>query len=298
MLFTRKQKRFTMEIFDNNFQAPPHERSKKKAAVSAAALNPLNEVQLIIGDIEYLTAGSLAILKQRGQEWYDKYPQGEPYINTNEGCSKIDLYNNQLAGYLKTDVPLAKNILMSASNVLGLNEDDAVTVKQFCHLFNCKEEDVRPVIQSIKPDAPMYEFFNTPEARAQAEKSKKNALKSIETLQPADDLSFEFNGLTYLTAGTIEILTQRAMEWFDRNPLGEPMYSRNDGYKYPIYTDQLVQLFRFSERMAQLLLWICRKVLGKYDGDVVSVREFCKLFFVDEPDFRRALRDVHTYATD
>lgn len=284
--------------FDYNFQELPHERSKKKAAVSAATLNPLNEVQVIIGDIEYLTAASLAILRQRGQEWHDKWPQGEPYINADEGCSKTDLYYNQLAGYLTTDMQLAKNILMVAANVLGLNAEDAVTVKQFCHLFNCNEYEVRPVIQSIPPADAMYEFFNSPEARAQAEKSKKKALRSIATLQPDDDLSFEFNGLKFLTAGTIEILTQRAMEWFDRNPLGEPMYSRNDGYKHLIYTDQLVQLLRISERMAQVLLWICRKILDKPDGHYVSVKEFCKLFFVDEPDFRRALSDVHTYVMD
>lgn len=144
----------------------------------------------------------------------------------------------------------------------------------------------------------MNEFLNSPEARAQAEKSKQQALKSIATLQPWNEECFEFNGLTYLTAGTIEILTKRAMEWFDENPLGEPMYSRNDGYQYTIHSDQIVQVHRVASRTAQLLLFICRKVLGKPEGCCVSVKEFCKIHFLDEEDLRRALRDVPSYILD
>ncbi len=137
----------------------------------------------------------------------------------------------------------------------------------------------------------MNEFLNSPEARAQAEKSKQQALKSIATLKPTKR-TFTINGLEYLTAETIEILKQRAMEWFDENPFGEPMYSRNDGYQFVIHTNQLMRILEISESTAQLLLRICRKVLGKVGRAYVSVKEFCKLNYFDEEDFRKALRGV------
>jgi hypothetical protein len=278
--------------FDNDFKKSQHERSKKKAALSAATLTPLDNGWVPTGDIEYLTAESLAILKQRGQEWYDKWPQGEPYLNETGEKIKIDIYINQVAELLKTEVHIAKNILMVAAKVLGIDARDAVTVKQFCHLFNCKESAICPVIQNISPElSPMEEFFNTPQARAQAEKSKQRALKSIAKLKPIKR-TFKINGVTYLTVDAIEILKQRAMEWFDDNPLGEAMAIRHDGHKYRIHTNQVMDILEVSKRTAQTLLKICRQVLGKPKGAVVSVLEFCKLNMLDEDDFRKALSSV------
>lgn len=138
----------------------------------------------------------------------------------------------------------------------------------------------------------MVEFFNSPEARAQAEKSKKKALESIAKLKPTEEPYFIVNGLPYLTAEGIEILTQRAMEWFDEYPLGEPMYSRKDKYQYAIHTNQVAELLGCGIRKAQLILADNRAVLGKEKNDFVSVKEFCRLTRQDEEDIRRALRDI------
>lgn len=279
--------------FDDNFSDSQHERRKKKAALSAATLTPFDEGWVAIGDIEYLTAESLAILKQRGQEWYDIWPQGEPYINGDGEKIKIKIYVNQVAGLLKTDMHIAKNVLIVAAKVLGINTGEAVTIKQCCHLFNLKEEEIRPVIQNIPPElSEMEAIFNTPEARAQAEKSKKKALESIAKLKPSEEPYIVINGLPYLTAEGIEMLKQRAMEWFDENPLGEPMYARNDKYQFVIHTNQVAELFGCGIRKAQLILEDNRQALGKKKTDYVSVKEFCKENNQDEEDVRRALSDI------
>ncbi|OQP51183.1 hypothetical protein [Niastella populi] len=138
----------------------------------------------------------------------------------------------------------------------------------------------------------MVEFFNSPEARAQAEKSKKKALESIARLKPGEAPYFVVNGLPYLTAEGIEILKQRAMEWFDEFPLGEPMYARNDKYQFVIHTNQVAELLGCGIRKAQMILASNRAILGKEKNDFISVKEFSRLIKQDEEDIRRALRDI------
>ncbi|WP_205508753.1 hypothetical protein [Longitalea arenae] len=136
------------------------------------------------------------------------------------------------------------------------------------------------------------DMFNTPEARAIAEKNKKKALKSAARLKPSKKVWAVVNGLEYLTAETIAILTQRGQEWFDEWPLGEPMYSRNDGYQFVIHANQVAQLLDIPIRTAQELLKVTRQLLGKAENRYVSVKEFCKINELDEEDARRALRDI------
>lgn len=134
--------------------------------------------------------------------------------------------------------------------------------------------------------------FNTPEARAVAEKNKRRAAQSAAALKPSTEAYAIVNGLEYLTAETIEILKQRAQEWFDEWPIGEPMYSRNDGYQFIIHSNQVAQLIGIPIRTAQEILKANRILLGKSKNDYVSVKEFCKLNGQDEEDCRRALRDI------
>ena len=137
------------------------------------------------------------------------------------------------------------------------------------------------------------ELFNTPQAKAQAAKSKKRALQSIAELKPSEEVYAVVNGLEMLTAETITILTQRAMAWFDRWPLGEPRYSRNDGYQFVIHTNQIMEMLGCSISKAQDMLRDTRMTLGKKDKNAyISVKEFCWMFEYDEEDFRRALRDI------
>src|ERR1044072_511259 len=136
------------------------------------------------------------------------------------------------------------------------------------------------------------EIFNTPHAKALAAKNKEIAARSAVRLKPSDGVYAVINGLEYLTPETIEILKQRAQEWFDEWPLGEPMYCRNDGYQFVIHANQVAQLFQISLRQAQEVLQANRISLGKDSTDYVSVKEFCKLNKQDEEDCRRALRDI------
>lgn len=137
-----------------------------------------------------------------------------------------------------------------------------------------------------------YDSFNTPYARGLAEENKKKAARSAARLKPANEVWAVVNGLEYLTTETIEILKQRAQEWFDEWPLGEPMYCRRDGYQFVIHTNQVAILLGIPIRTAQEILQANRIVLGKKKNDYVSVKEFCKLNNQDEEDCRRALHDI------
>jgi hypothetical protein len=136
------------------------------------------------------------------------------------------------------------------------------------------------------------EKFNSPEARAIAEKNKKKAAESAASLKPSNEVYAVVNGLEYLTPETIEILKQRGQEWFDTWPIGEPMYSRNDGYQFVIHSNQVAELLGIPIRTAQEILQANRMVLGKNKNDYVSVKEFCKLNGQDEEDCRFALRGI------
>jgi len=136
------------------------------------------------------------------------------------------------------------------------------------------------------------ELFNTPHAKAQAEKKKKKALETAATVKPSKEVWAVINGLEIFTPETIAILTQRGQEWHDKWPIGEPHYSRNDGYQFVIHANQVAILCKCSIRHAQELLKETRKFIGKDDDVYVSVKEFCSMYKHDEEDFRRALRDI------
>jgi len=133
------------------------------------------------------------------------------------------------------------------------------------------------------------ELLNSPFALAQAEKSKKKARKTAAKLKPSNEV-WVVNGLEFLTAETIAILTQRGQEWHDENPLGEKMYCRNDGYQFIIHSHEVQQLYNCGIRKAQDMLAAVRAVVGKDEGSYVSVKEFCKIIKEDEEDFRKALK--------
>ncbi|AEV98201.1 hypothetical protein A4D02_35230 [Niastella koreensis] len=137
------------------------------------------------------------------------------------------------------------------------------------------------------------ELFNTPEARAQAEKSKKKARETAATLEPSAEVWAVINGLEYLTEETIEILKQRGQEWHDEWPIGEPHYKSDDEkYQFVIHSNQVAEMYDCGIRKAQEMLAIVRATVGKNEGSFVSVKEFCFVHKEDEEDFRRALRDI------
>src|SRR5690349_7790453 len=101
-----------------------------------------------------------------------------------------------------------------------------------------------------------YEFLNSDDPNNQLEKSKKRALQSIAKLKPSKEVWTVVNGIEYVTAETLEILKRRAMEWFDRYPHGEPMFSRNKDHQFIIHPNQVMKLLKVSEPIAWDLLMV------------------------------------------
>lgn len=124
--------------------------NKKKAALSAATLKPSKEVWAVVGDVEYLTSESLAILKQRGLEWFEIWPMGEAIHRNN--YHQFILYVNQAARLISADLVIVKDIFNIIRKVLGKDEKDFISVREFCHIHNLKEERVQSAIQYIDPD--------------------------------------------------------------------------------------------------------------------------------------------------
>lgn len=138
----------------------------------------------------------------------------------------------------------------------------------------------------------MDEFFNSPEARAQAEKSKQKARLSIAKLKPHDTPWATVYGLNYLTAETIEIVTPRVMEWFDKNPYGEPHYCRNDDYQLVLWTNQVAGLLNKDIRTAQRILAVNRIFFGKPPRYHITVNEFCCIHDRSEEEIRITLKKI------
>ncbi len=138
----------------------------------------------------------------------------------------------------------------------------------------------------------MDEFFNSPEARRQAEKLKQKARLSIATLKPQDTPWANVYGLDYLTAETIEIVTPRIMEWFDKNPWGEPMYCRNDDYQYVLYTNQIASMIKKDIRTAQRIMAVDRIFFGKPARYHITVIEFCCIHNLPEDEMRLELKKI------
>lgn len=137
------------------------------------------------------------------------------------------------------------------------------------------------------------ELFNTPKARAQAEKSKAKARETVATLKPSEEVWAVINGLEYLTEETIAILKQRGQEWHDEWPIGEPHFKTDDEkYQFVIHSNQVAEMYGCGIRKAQDMLAVVRATVGKDEGSFVSVKEFCFVHKEDEEDFRRALRDI------
>jgi hypothetical protein len=149
------------------------------------------------------------------------------------------------------------------------------------------------VVTLIPPESSTKEdLFKTPYALANAAMHKKRALRSARKLKPSGEVWAVVNGLEYLTPETIKIITQRGQEWHDKWPIGEPMYSRNDGYQFVIHTNQIMELLNIQLRTAQEVLATTRQALGKPKKSYVSVKEFCFINHLPEDETREALRKI------
>ena len=136
------------------------------------------------------------------------------------------------------------------------------------------------------------ELLNSPYALEQAEISKQRARETAAKLKPWPKVLVVVNGLEWLTAETIAIITQRGQEFHDENRLGEPAPCRDDGYQFILFTNQLEMMFGVTEDTAQTMIRDIRKALGIKNRKQVTVKEYCKITGFDEEDFRKALKHI------
>lgn len=118
--------------------------------------------------------------------------------------------------------------------------------------------------------------------------SGSNARQNIDT----SEVWAVINGMEYLTPATLAILQERAEQWRQLYPHGEPMAKRPAGYHAFIHSDEIARVLGISLRQAQKMLKLTRKVQQKDKNGLISVKEFCFVNKLDEAEFRRGLHDL------
>ena len=139
------------ELLNSPYALEQAEISKKRALETSKTLKPSEEVWAVVNGLEMLTAETIAILIQRGQEWHDKNRLGEKSFCRDDGY-KFILYSNELAQILGCGIRKAQMLLAVVRASLGIVEDRDVTVKEFCDQFKYNEEDFRKALKHVDPD--------------------------------------------------------------------------------------------------------------------------------------------------
>ncbi|HEX6428120.1 MAG TPA: hypothetical protein VF008_10560 [Niastella sp.] len=138
------------ELLNSDYAKEQAEISKKRARETAVALKPWDEIVTVIGDINYLTAESIEILKQRGQEFHDENRLGEKMFCRDDGY-KFFITSKEVAALLGKHIRTAQEILQANRLALGKGKNDHVTIKEFCKLNHLPEEDTRNALKYIDP---------------------------------------------------------------------------------------------------------------------------------------------------
>lgn len=66
----------------------------------------------------------------------------------------------------------------------------------------------------------------------------------------------------------------------------------NNNSKNEINSNQIVGLLNIERHVAQDLLMGTRKILGKGENAIITVKEFCKLIHLEESDVYNAIIDI------
>src|SRR5882762_5321009 len=98
------------ELLNSPFALEQAEKSKKKALKTAATLKPSKKVYAVIGDLEYLTPKTIAILIQRGQEWHDNNRLGEKSFCRDDGYQFV-IHSNQVQALFDIQIRTAQEVL-------------------------------------------------------------------------------------------------------------------------------------------------------------------------------------------
>ena len=139
------------ELLNSDYAKEQAEISKKRALETSKTLKPSEEVWAVVNGLEMLTAETIAILIQRGQEWHDKNRLGEKMFCRDDGY-KFILYPKELAQVTGYGIRKAQIILAVVRATLGVDEGRDVTVKEFCDQFKYNEEDFRKALKHVNPD--------------------------------------------------------------------------------------------------------------------------------------------------
>ena len=139
------------ELLNSPYALEQAEISKKRALETSKTLKPSEEVWAVVNGLEMLTAETIAILIQRGQEWHDKNRLGEKMFCRDDGY-KFILYPKELAQVTGYGIRKAQIILAVIRATLGVDEGRDVTVKEFCDQFKYNEEDFRKALKHVDPN--------------------------------------------------------------------------------------------------------------------------------------------------
>jgi hypothetical protein len=139
------------ELLNSDYAKEQAEISKKRALETSKTLKPSEEVWAVVNGLEMLTAETIAILIQRGQEWHDKNRLGERNFCRDDGY-KFILYPNELAQVTGYGIRKAQKMLAVIRATLGVDEGRDVTVKEFCDQFKYNEEDFRKALRYVDPN--------------------------------------------------------------------------------------------------------------------------------------------------
>jgi hypothetical protein len=139
------------ELLNSPFALEQAEKSKKKALKTAAKLKPSKKVWAVIGDLEYLTPKTIAILIQRGQEFHDNNRLGEPRPCRRDGWQFV-IHSNQVQALFNIHIRTAQDVLSAIRKALGKGKNNYVTVNEFCDLNKLPEDETREALKRIKPD--------------------------------------------------------------------------------------------------------------------------------------------------
>ena len=139
------------ELLNSDYAKEQAEISKKRARETSQELKPWPKVLAVANGLEFLTAETIAIMIQRGQEFHDENRLGEASPCRDDGYQFI-LFTNQLEMMYGVTDDTARGMIREIRRSLGIKNRKYVTVKEYCKITGYDEEDFRKALKHLKPD--------------------------------------------------------------------------------------------------------------------------------------------------
>ncbi len=139
------------ELLNSDYAKEQAEISKKRARETSKELKPWPEVLVVANGLEFLTAETIAIMIQRGQEFHDENRLGEVCPCRDDGYQFV-LWTNQLEMMYGVTEDTARGMIREIRKSLGIKNRKHITVKEYCKITGYDEEDFRKALKHLKPD--------------------------------------------------------------------------------------------------------------------------------------------------